>query len=83
MSGRFLITLGLLVFLGIAGWFSLKYATPKKAEIDAQTPKIEIVSSDAFKNPVINQVKSFTQFGQLPVTIDKNQQGRDNPFAPY
>ena len=83
MNGRLLVTLGLIISLGLGGWFSLRSATPKSAEIQTKVPNIQVVSPDTFKNPVINQVKGFTQFGQLPVIIDKGFQGRDNPFVPY
>jgi len=77
---RIFLILGLIIYLAVMVLFVAKAAFPKKEEIQAQVPKIEVVSESVFKNPIVARVRSFTQFGQLPVTLDKSQQGKENPF---
>jgi hypothetical protein len=82
MASKFYLTLALSVFLAVAVWLLFRSSTPKPEEIQANKPQIEVYSDNIFKNPVIEQVKQFVQFGELPVVVDKAHQGKDNPFAP-
>jgi hypothetical protein len=82
MMGRFYLILALIVFLAGAVWLSFKASIPKPEEISAKKPQVEVYSEEIFKNPVIEQVKKFVQFGELPTAVDKAHQGKDNPFVP-
>lgn len=76
------IIIPLVVIFVVVIWLSLRASIPKQAEITQVTPPIKVVKEEVFQNKVIEQMKSFSQFGNLPVTLDKNLQGKDNPFAP-
>jgi|YelNatPaOPRAMG01_1025707.scaffolds.fasta_scaffold733335_1 hypothetical protein len=78
MSSKLYVVVALLIYLGVLGYFSVKAALPKKEEvIVSETQKI---TEESFKSPVLQEMRTYTQFGNLPVTIDKNEQGKENPF---
>lgn len=82
MKGKTVITVVLFLYGLIVLGLSLNKAIPRKAEIESATPQIGLYTTGSFENNVVKQVKSYKQFGALPVTVDPGQQGKDNPFAP-
>lgn len=81
MNRKVYLILGLVVYTALVVWLSLRTALPKKEEIIVE-PAVRIVSEKIFEDPAVARVKTFSQFGQLPVTVDKGFLGRDNPFVP-
>lgn len=87
MSSKLYLAIGLIVYLAVAGWFTLKAAIPKKSEIESQATKVEVVSEEKVEeklnNPIVNKLKdpaNYIQFGLIPVQISKEEQGKENPF---
>jgi len=80
MSSKIYLLIALLIYLAVAGFLSVRAALPKKEKIDSLTPKITPVDTNLFRSPVISQMRSYTQFGNLPVAISQEEQGKDNPF---
>lgn len=82
MKIKIILIVILLIYAAVTLGFSLKAAWPKKAEVESITPKVKVYTPETFQNKVVEQVKTYRQFGLLPVTVDPASQGRDNPFAP-
>ncbi|MCX6806552.1 MAG: hypothetical protein NT135_00275 [Candidatus Berkelbacteria bacterium] len=80
MKTKNYILVATLVYVVIVVALSLWLSLPRKGEVTSKVPQVKTVSEESFKNPVISQISGLTQFGQVPVTIDKTQQGKDNPF---
>lgn len=82
MTSKIYLIIALIAYLAIIGGLSFWLVSAKPDEIKTKVPQVKVVSDQVFKDPVLNQMKNFSQFGQIPVTVDKNQQGKDNPFVP-
>jgi len=80
MSSRVYVVIALLIYVATASFLSIRAALPKKDKIELLTPKITPVDTNLFRSPVISQVRSYTQFGNSPVTVSEEEQGKENPF---
>ena len=78
MSSKLYVAVALLIYLGVLGYFSVKAALPKKEEVIVL--EAQKTTEDPLKSPVLQKMRTYTQFGNLPVTIDKSEQGKENPF---
>jgi len=72
------ITLGVVVVLMFIMWFQ---TTPKlPSEID---PSLTPLALDSISDQSVSELNSMIKNGNLPVTVDPSNIGRDNPFSPY
>jgi len=84
MNSKTIIIAVLIIYGVITFGLSLKAALAKKAEVEEITPKVSIYTLSTFESnaTTVNQIKTFRQFGALPVTVDPASLGKDNPFVP-
>jgi len=78
MTSKVYVAVALLIYLGVLGYFSIKAVLPKKEEVIVS--EAQKITEEPFKSPVLQQMRNYVQFGNLPVTIDKSEQGKENPF---
>ena len=71
-----------LLAIGLIIWF----AWPKNQEVNIKKTAVASVSEEAFSSSTIKDLKDkaakneLMQFGSIPVTVDKNMQGKADPF---
>lgn len=70
-----IITIG---FFGSWYWISSR-STP--IEISASEKKIEIVDRNILRSAAVDELKKLDVNGQIPVTVGKDDIGKDNLFA--
>jgi len=76
MSEKLYFLIGFLLCLAVGGWFLVKGL---KTPTTPSTPPTATASMESVSN-VVDQ--SYTTFGNIPVTVKPEEQGKDNPFQP-
>ncbi|MFA4936793.1 MAG: hypothetical protein WC575_00660 [Patescibacteria group bacterium] len=89
-----ILSIVLIVALGLAGYFiyenflkdkvvsTLESGFRSKQQLFEQPvvlPEVQDFDANFFNNELIIELQNY---GPLPVIVDDNTQGRDNPFAP-
>ena len=69
--------------IGLIIWLAL----PNSSQIKNQESKISTIDEEALSSSVLKNIQEkankgeLVQFGNIPVTVDKSTQGKENPFA--
>jgi len=76
-------TLLLIITLGAYFYLLVYYTKPSTADVDAKAKKITPVDLGILKTDLQKQTSGLEVNGQIPVTVNKDELGRDNPFAGF
>jgi len=76
MSEKLYFLIGFLVCLVVGGWFLVKGLKTPTAPTITSTATVSVGNVSNLTD------QSYTTFGNIPVTVKPEEQGKDNPFQP-
>lgn len=80
---RTIAILLIIILLIAGGWFIYYRTRPSSEEIESQKTQVLVVPKDILADSVMGELKNFKQYGTLPIVINSDEQGRDDPFADF
>lgn len=87
MNSKKYLLIASVIYFGIGVFLVVWFALPKQSQIQQKETKVAVIDEESLGSSVLKQFKEkadkgeLLQFGNIPVTVDKGNQGKDNPFA--
>lgn len=76
------LVLFILTVLG-AGYFLYQGFFPPQGEVEAKEEKVEPIPLDALRTDMKSLTQGLEKNGELPIVLNPDESGRDNPFSGY
>lgn len=76
-------TVLVIMVLGLFFYLLFYYVKPSSSEVESQVKKVTPAKIEVLKTDLKAQTSGLEVNGQIPVTISKEELGRDDPFASY